>query len=463
MGHDIHFLTRLERLSDEEHLELAKSLYRDTSLLKHVLGRARLPEGAARAAISLGSESGPYLIVTRDGHFVTCLGEGMSTGDLPVIARAHLDALALENAVLRERLQLVRKMAGGREESRLINMLFRGRYLSREQFLALSALQPTFARSLPWLLAEIEEMFIGVRAAVIAATCKPPERLTHAQREVLTKTSAAMWAAGHIALLLASGRRDALEQAMTVGEPSEQLRDSRRLFVPATRFPEVGILMRAGLAIAKVGKPCLPAAKRRYLNRNELFHGFEGTLALLALGARHRALRAEIYKSCYEKFATEKPDGAPGSFLGFFGEKGEEFLIDAGRANYQARTAHLSPSSPFRFRCKEDVPEDLAIGALATSPLPIGMDLVKPDVLLSAIPGAARRKPEELYLPGKLVEALPNPNEYKPEALDAWFCLRTIYARAKVEPVHIAPKPAGNAPCTCGSGKKFKRCCGLAA
>jgi hypothetical protein len=34
-------------------------------------------------AIALGEAAvGPYLVVTRDGHFVTCLGRGMSTGQL---------------------------------------------------------------------------------------------------------------------------------------------------------------------------------------------------------------------------------------------------------------------------------------------------------------------------------------------------------------------------------------------
>lgn len=33
----------------------------------------------------------------------------------------------------------------------------------------------------------------------------------------------------------------------------------------------------------------------------------------------------------------------------------------------------------------------------------------------------------------------------------------------KAPPVRVAPKPGRNEPCTCGSGKKYKKCCGAAA
>lgn len=31
-----------------------------------------------------------------------------------------------------------------------------------------------------------------------------------------------------------------------------------------------------------------------------------------------------------------------------------------------------------------------------------------------------------------------------------------------VEPIHVEKKPQRNDPCPCGSGKKFKQCCGKA-
>ena len=51
-----------------------------------------------------------------------------------------------------------------------------------------------------------------------------------------------------------------------------------------------------------------------------------------------------------------------------------------------------------------------------------------------------RRKEEEYrkQLPGEDEEPLPPP----------------------VEPIHVEKQPGRNDPCSCGSGKKFKQCCG---
>jgi hypothetical protein len=77
VGHAEHFLSRLDRLASAE-VELALELYRDPGLLRAVLQVVKLPDAAERVAISLDdSAAGPYLVVTRDGHFVTCLARGM--------------------------------------------------------------------------------------------------------------------------------------------------------------------------------------------------------------------------------------------------------------------------------------------------------------------------------------------------------------------------------------------------
>jgi hypothetical protein len=60
--------------------------------------------GAARIALSLGDgERGPFVVVARDGHFVTCLAEGMSPGDHPVIPRGQLDGIARRVTEIRSR------------------------------------------------------------------------------------------------------------------------------------------------------------------------------------------------------------------------------------------------------------------------------------------------------------------------------------------------------------------------
>jgi hypothetical protein len=111
-GHDVHFLERLERLSTPQ-TELALSLYQDPLLIRALLEQIRLPDGAARVALSLADgDRGPFVVVARDGHFVTCLAEGMSPGDHPVIARGQLDAIARRVDEVRNRFDAVQQLAG---------------------------------------------------------------------------------------------------------------------------------------------------------------------------------------------------------------------------------------------------------------------------------------------------------------------------------------------------------------
>jgi hypothetical protein len=90
MAHDTHFLARVLGVRGAQ-TDLALGLYRDPELLRFILKQARLPDGASRVALALEpSPEGPYVVVERSGHFVTCLGAGMAT-DLPVITRPELD------------------------------------------------------------------------------------------------------------------------------------------------------------------------------------------------------------------------------------------------------------------------------------------------------------------------------------------------------------------------------------
>ncbi len=96
-GHAAHFLRRIDRLN-HQHAEMALGLYRDDGLVRYLLSRAHLPEGADRVALSLDDNTkGPFLVVTRDGKFVTCLGRGMRIpASQPVVTRRTLDHLSEE-------------------------------------------------------------------------------------------------------------------------------------------------------------------------------------------------------------------------------------------------------------------------------------------------------------------------------------------------------------------------------
>ena len=91
---DAHFLQRLDRLSSSQ-LELALGLYRDSELVKALLGDLRLGEVSPRVAISIDDKvRGPFIVVTREGQFVTCLGAGMCVSVMPVLSKEHFDQVA---------------------------------------------------------------------------------------------------------------------------------------------------------------------------------------------------------------------------------------------------------------------------------------------------------------------------------------------------------------------------------
>src|SRR5688572_27947301 len=86
MGREIQFLERLGQIS-RAHVELALSLNHDPLLVEVILAEAGIPEGAARVASALGPpDIVPFLVVGRKYHLLTCLGEWMHPGDLPVIS-----------------------------------------------------------------------------------------------------------------------------------------------------------------------------------------------------------------------------------------------------------------------------------------------------------------------------------------------------------------------------------------
>src|ERR1700722_10045713 len=145
MGHDHHFLARLDRASRPE-ADFALALYRDHEALKFIIESARVPPEAERIALEI-TPGGTHVIVQRDGHFVTCLGSGMSVGPPPVVSRARIDHWLAAVADLRARHKMAAQVERPGEG---VDGLFgrgveRGDCLSREEFIGISAWQALMA------------------------------------------------------------------------------------------------------------------------------------------------------------------------------------------------------------------------------------------------------------------------------------------------------------------------------
>jgi hypothetical protein len=141
------------RLADDE-VKLALALYYDSAWVQAILGSASLPEAAERVALSLtDSERGPFVVVTRRGHFVTCLARDMTPGQLPVVARDRLTASAVTVDRERKRAALDERVQRGDERLRTLlkRLFFSADSISREDFLEVrpSTLQPSPRSSRP--------------------------------------------------------------------------------------------------------------------------------------------------------------------------------------------------------------------------------------------------------------------------------------------------------------------------
>ncbi len=134
----------------------------------------------------------------------------------------------------------------------------------------------------------------------------------------------------------------------------------------------------------------------------------------------------------------------------------ERTYLQYGRELTVARAATLPAGSPFRYENATDVPDDIA-RAVA---LGVDRDLHgDPEAFghgANAVVTIARAEAEDFHLPRAVENALRVP--WTPEQTEE---LLTRGRRAqRAEPVRAAEKTGRNEACPCGSGRKFKRCCG---
>lgn len=291
MQHAEHFLSRLDRLLPSE-VDLALELYRDPELLRAVLDAATLPERVERVAISIDDpKQGPFLVVTRSGHFVTCLGRGMRTGDLPIVTRVELDAISRKVTRLREAIALAKQIGRERGHTRLLRrLLVASDTVSREDFLAVAAWEPLLG---PMFL----DLYLAMGQELLREG--PMLRTRRSRRAQDEEALHAYWnllhAAGHMALLGASTADRESFVSLT-----DQHRGARAAFsYPLTGTGVITFILKGAWAAARLGKLMLLDYKRALTEDVSLFELLDTLFALLAIGTRAKSTRAEIVKALH--------------------------------------------------------------------------------------------------------------------------------------------------------------------
>jgi len=468
MAHAAHFLQRLERAQAEQ-CDLALALYRDTEALRFLLDRARVPDGGPdRVAISLdAADQGPYLVVSRRGEFITCLGEGMELHDTPLCSHAQIQAglVALERERARQQAAEARRPKQTWRE--ILQQLIRhADHVSREEMAALATVQPVLGMI---ALSGSYHLFHDMRSAqrVLLPLARLPQDtpLRQHDQEQLRDYHARGWAGAHL-LALASLRGE----AGLVFEPSGNPR-GMSITYPVAVHGWLPWGLRAAWAAGKIGKRLLTDYKWRLDPGRPLPEQLDALFALLAMGLRHGKLLSEVLKLVRSRgMAWITKHFADAADAAEVGQALVELLDDpeaaATRALAEMRQMFVDYLVEQRldlaatYPTPDTVPEALAVAGGVSVP---GCYLLQKGALqhaLKMLPLLTRAELEDLYLPGAIVQKVLTP-------WDVGFTrlLLQVYdvhtaARAAKEPVHAPAQPGRNDPCPCGSGKKHKKCCG---
>ncbi len=463
-GHAIHFLQRLSRASGSQ-AELALQLYNDPEVLRFVLGSLTIPDEFDRVAVSLHeNDSGPYLVATRKGRFVTCLGEGMSIKGLHLINHSRLLNHMEKNEEYRRRKELAHSLVGERHELKklFVRIAGKGVDVTREEMLAISAMQPALK---DFFLRKLFEYMLSIDERTKALIRR--KRFTAKDRPVLKKHYGEYWATGHLALLASMSGPAGFPTP--IGELGRMIRYG--LVIPLFSS-EMSMLLRLVWFIGKMGKGLMPELKRMLLEPDMLEEWLLGYLGLIVMGLRHSKTRPAVIKIfnklpgaldtlCFDvRSYLAKLDLPTIMTMGFMALVKPE--VSRERALVSARnlcfSAHERATLPDRYTWEkeEDIPEDMAVTFMANLPLSFRDCHEALMFCLILTPWLARCEMEDFY----------HPHDYNRFAQAPWKPADTIAlidrerkVRAKNKPVKVEKAPSRNDPCPCGSGKKYKRCC----
>ncbi len=448
---------------NREQTEFALSLYRDHEAVAYVLGHVNLPEGAERVALAVDAvEDGPVVLVTRDGRFVTCLGAGMRHCH-HVVPRKQLDALLARAADKRARRELrQRELRPDEEEGDLLQRIFtRGSRLAREDFVVLTSFEGLVG--LAPFLSMLDVGFEAVKARQVASPNSENAVVKGSTTKALEKIHRCEWAVAHLTLLAGAAERRQLDAFL----------GTRTTVQASATFPcsvQGGstFYLRAAWMTARFGKAVIPSVKAGFFGAGDWMSALDAGVGLAAIGLRHSSCMSEI-RRIFEGFdppvpAPTTPDesrrNVAASMLRTMNDADENIgaILKVGRSFAVTLSGRLPAGHPRRYEKPEDVPDDVA----RTAALSFDGNMFEPQIqgfTVAALSTAVRAAAEDFYHPRDIVRAW----------FGAWSPEETLerlrrFARAetKLVPVRASATPGRNDPCSCGSGKKWKKCHGSA-
>ncbi len=463
-GHAIHFLKRLDRASGTQ-AELALQLYNDPEVLRFVLDSLTIPEEFDRVAVSLHeADLGPYLVASRKGRFVTCLGEGMGIDSLYLLNHSRLLTYIEKNEEYRRRKKLAQSLVGEKHELKKLfaRIASKGDDVTREEMLAISAMQPALKL---FFANKLFEFMVNVSDST--RTLIKRKRFINKDRSVLKKYYGEYRAIGHLALLASMSGPSGLER-LTANDARKFLHS----LVGPLFTGDTAMLFRLVWFVGKMGKILLPELKRMFIEAKLHEEWVLALMGLIVMGLRHGKTRGKVLKilnglpDAFENYGWDVIDFLNKSelkdvltiALGSLMEPDKSYESLEAFARNLCFEEHQPYELPafYTWEKETDVPEDLALASLAEGRHSFSENPELLSYCLTLTPWLARCEAQDFYFPHDYYRHVYVP--WQPEEAIALID-QERKKRKKKKPVKAERTPERNDPCPCGSGKKYKRCC----
>lgn len=222
------------------------------------------------------------------------------------------------------------------------------------------------------------------------------------------------------------------------------------------------------MVAGKLGALTFDGAKRSFRTSVTSDEHIDSALRLAIIGHRFRKYRGEVTKTLAigprehegpEVSVRRSVGGLVLASLEVVNQRDDATatLQTLGANLWVQRSEELPADHPLRITSVDEVPADLAVPQFAAMSLDlwtIGLTAGTVAAMLSS----AALDAEALYFPRAVAELMP-PVELAESAELCCARLRLDATRSRISST-AAPKPARNEPCSCGSGQKYKRCCG---
>lgn len=223
--------------------------------------------------------------------------------------------------------------------------------------------------------------------------------------------------------------------------------------------------LRAAWLPARLVKWFLPAFKELWMadpiGDERLFLGS----SLLSIGVRHQKQRSRIQKLLAR--VREHPSEAAANFDRWisarFFDAMNQVDDDTSASSVGARLLLLSRQAPAGDGLGptlEHMPEELHATLAANLALPLWDQEGGLELYTATLSQVARFEARDFYLPARYA-SLVHERYSRSSALEYVKVRVGADFRSRRKPYVAPTKPGRNEPCSCGSGKKYKRCCGM--